>query len=273
MNRKKGSVPGLGKTGIEGEAPSRNARGEVFMRSEKEASDLDDLGAIAMELFPKFGENWNVNALATIRRQTLSRVLYYDMLYRQIVGKPGVICEFGVQWGATLALLANLRGIHEPFHHNRKIIGFDTFAGFSELSEEDGAGAKPGDYSVDAGYEATLARIMEIHEANAPLPHIRKFELVKGDASETAPRWLSDNPHAAIAMAIFDMDLYRPTRDVLEAIKPRLFRGSLLVFDEFSCKNWPGETLAADEILGLNNLALRHDPNQPNCAWAVFGES
>jgi len=68
------------------------------------------------------------------------------------------------------------------------------------------------------------------------------------------------------------MDVYKPTKDVLESIVPRLTKGSLLVFDELNAEIFPGETRAVDEILGLNNIRLRHNPHQPLCAWAVFGE-
>jgi len=99
---------------------------------------------------------------------------------------------------------------------------------------------------------------------------VKKFDLIKGDASITFKKWLQDNPAGIIAMAIFDMDIYQPTRDVLKLIVPRLTRGSLLVFDELNCRHWPGETLALMETIGLNKLALRRHPHQPYCAWAVF---
>jgi hypothetical protein len=73
-------------------------------------------------------------------------------------------------------------------------------------------------------------------------------------------------------MAIFDMDIYQPTKDALETIKPRLTQGTVLVFDELNCSQFPGETEAINEVLQLNNLKLHHYPHQPNCAWAIWGE-
>jgi UDP-galactopyranose mutase len=84
--------------------------------------------------------------------------------------------------------------------------------------------------------------------------------------------WLEKNPHAIVSMAIFDMDVYKPTKDVLEKIIPRLTKGSLLVFDELNCQHFPGETTAVQEVLGLNNLTLQRHPHQSYCAWAVYGE-
>jgi hypothetical protein len=254
--------PASGLTKISGELTQQSADEQVRSR---------ELFEIATSLLPKFGVQWNMHNLVTLRRQSLSRVLYYDHLYKQIVGVPGVICEFGVQWGATLTQLINLRGIHEPFNHSRKIFGFDTFEGFSDLEDEDGEFVRAGDYATDAHYEDTLERLLALHESFSPIAHVKKFELIKGDASITIDHWLAENPHAIVAMAIFDMDVFRPTRDVLTKIMPRLTKGSLLVFDELSCPHFPGETRALDEVIGLNNLTLHHFPHQTYCAWAVFG--
>jgi hypothetical protein len=96
--------------------------------------------------------------------------------------------------------------------------------------------------------------------------------LIKGDASDSVPNWINENPHAIVAMAIFDMDIYKPTRNALEAILPRLTKGSILVFDELNCPEFPGETEALNDVLGLNNLRLNHFAHQPTCAWAVWGD-
>lgn len=247
----------------------QNEKGEGFIRSKSEESSLDQLKDIHLNLVPKLGENWNQHALVTLRRQSISRILYYDWIYQKLLGKPGVICEFGVQWGSGLSILQSLRGMYEPYNHQRKLIGFDTFEGFPQVCDLD-AGANVGDYATDAGYEHVLQTILDAHEQQSPLSHIKKNELVKGDASETINSWLEQHPGLLIGMAIFDMDIYKPTRDVLEAIKPRLFKGSVLVFDELSCDSWPGETIAVQEVLGINSLRFEHFPHQPNCAVAIY---
>jgi methyltransferase family protein len=245
---------------------------ELSSRSATESQLGDELKDLTTECLSRFTGEWNNHLLVTLKRQTLSRVLYWDQLYRRILGKPGVICEFGVQWGASLAQLINLRGIHEPYNISRLIYGFDTFSGFVAVDRKDGGFSESGDYATSAGYEELLERLLAIHEAFCPVAHKKKFELIKGDASITVKQWLADNPSAVISMAIFDMDVYNPTKDVLEAILPRLAKGSLLVFDELNCPTFPGETRAVDEVLRLNNLKLEHFSHQPYCAWTVFGE-
>jgi hypothetical protein len=46
----------------------------------------------------------------------------------------------------------------------------------------------------------------------------------------------------------------------LEAIKPHICKGSILVFDELCDDIFPGETLAFKEVFGLNNFRIQRMP-------------
>lgn len=250
----------------------KTEKGEALNKAEGETDRGSELLALQQSLSPQMGSHWNVHSNIFRDRIALSRLLYLDDLYKKIINVPGVICEFGVQWGGSLTTLMNLRGIYEPYNYSRTITGFDTFEGFAGVDEQDNAEFKAGDYSTLENYEETLAKILALHEANSPLSHIKKHALVKGDVSQTIKPWLDENKHAIIAMAIFDMDVYRPTKDALKAIKGRLIKGSVLVFDELNCATFPGETSAVNDVLGLNNLKLQRNPHQPFCSWAIWGE-
>ncbi len=39
--------------------------------------------------------------------------------------------------------------------------------------------------------------------------------------------------------------MYQPTKELLEAIRPRLTKGGILAFDELAHPKWPGETAPA----------------------------
>merc|ERR1711964_216927 len=103
---------------------------------------------------------------------------------------------------------------------------------------------REGMYGVTENYEAFLENLLAAQEQLAPRSHQRKFELVKGDASDTVPAYLERNPETVIALAYFDMDLYEPTKVCLEAIKDHLTRGSVVGFDEVALAEFPGETVA-----------------------------
>lgn len=205
-----------------------------------------------------------------LTRQSLSRINFMQKIYELIVPVHGVVMEFGVRWGQNMALFSMLRGIHEPFNYNRRIIGFDTFAGFPSVSAEDGTKVQEGDYAVAAGWKDDLERILDFHEQNAPIPHKKKYELVEGDATRTVTEFLADHPETIIALAYFDFDLYKPTRDCLEAILPYLTKGSVIAFDELNCPEFPGETLALRELVGLSRYAIRRDPSSPLTSYMVI---
>jgi len=165
-----------------------------------------------------------------LRRQTLSRILFMNELYQMIVPVHGVVIEFGVRWGQNLALFSTLRGIYEPFNYNRRLIGFDSWAGFPSVDVKDGPAVSMGDYGVSADYLEHLNDGFEVHEADSPIAHKRKFELVRGDATATFAEFLDANPQTIVALAYFDFDLYAPTGACLELLLPRVTRGSVIAF-------------------------------------------
>ena len=205
-----------------------------------------------------------------LTRQTLSRINFIQKLYELIVPVHGVIMEFGVRWGQNMALFTSLRGIHEPYNYNRLIVGFDTFEGFPLVTPEDGGLIKAGDYGVAPGWMQELDNLLEIHAHGSPIPHKKKHALVQGDATVTLPAYLNDHPETVIALAYFDFDLYKPTRDCLEAIQPYLTKGTVLAFDELNTPEFPGETIAVREVLGLRHYAIRRDPSNPLTSYLII---
>jgi len=205
-----------------------------------------------------------------VNRQSLSRILFMHDLYLKILPVHGIVAEFGVRWGQNLALFSSFRGIYEPYNYTRRIIGFDTFAGFPAVSKEDGGpGAEVGGYNVTSGYEAYLESVLTYHEWESPLPHIRKHEIVKGDVTVTLERYLSQHPETVIALAYFDLDLYEPTKTCLELIRDRVTKGTVIGFDEVNSTTFPGETLAVKEILGLDRYAIHRMPTNPTPSYIV----
>ena len=209
-----------------------------------------------------------------IERMHLSRILLINDLYKQILSIPGNILEFGVRWGQNISLFGKFRGMYEPYNHARKVIGFDTFSGFPSVSQEDNLGntssTTVGQYGVSTGWKAKLENLLAIQESMSPLAHIKKYELIEGDATQTFEQYLNDNPSAIIAIAYFDFDLFTPTKVCLEKLLPRLTKGSIIVFDELNCPEFPGETLALQQVLGVNRISLRNDSNNPYVSWFIW---
>ncbi|TSC88519.1 MAG: CalS11 [Microgenomates group bacterium Gr01-1014_7] len=194
-----------------------------------------------------------------LNSKNLSRILFVDHIFKQIVDIPGAVFEFGTRWGQNIALFSALRGTYDPFNRHRKIVGFDTFTGFPEISPKDGDSEmmQKGNLTLTKNYFEYLTKIMEYHEQENPLSHIKKYELIKGDVNLEVVRYFKKHPETIVALAFFDFDIYKPTKKCLEAIKPHLVKGSILGFDELNDPDSPGETLALDEVFGLNNIRLK----------------
>lgn len=203
-------------------------------------------------------------------RRIISRFLFIQEMYEHILPIHGSIFEFGVRYGQNLSLFTSMRGIFEPYNYNRKILGFDTWEGFPDTHDKDDKNMwKKGDFSVPKGYESFLETVLLKHEQMAPIENIKKFELVKGDATQKIVEYLNNHQETIISLAYFDFDIYKPTRDCLEAIIPYLSKGAVIGFDEINVQEWPGETTALREILG-NKFQIRHSKYRANAGYIIF---
>jgi Macrocin-O-methyltransferase (TylF) len=205
-------------------------------------------------------------------RQDLSRLLFRHELFKLQLNVQGSIVECGVGHGGGLLAWLNFSAIHEPVNHQRTVIGFDTFAGFPSLSEQDALStsdeAHPGGLAVDSYDQITAAS--HFHNANRPLPNVTKLELVKGDALETIPAYIDAHPHLLVSLLYLDFDLYEPTRVALRHFLPRMPAGALLAFDELNIPDWPGETQALLHQEFGSRLCLQRLPWGPTTCYAVL---
>lgn len=195
------------------------------------------------------------------KRQELTKQLFFNEIYKQVLNIHGSIMEFGVRWGQNLVTLNNLRGIYEPYNYNRLIIGFDTFEGFPVINEKDGQNEiiKKGAFSVTKDYHIFLEQILNCHENECPLSHIKKNKIIKGDASCEFEKYLELHPETIIAFAWFDFDIYSPTKKCLEFLLDHITKGSIIGFDELNDHKFPGETIALKEVLGLNKYKIQRN--------------
>jgi hypothetical protein len=207
-----------------------------------------------------------------LNRQTLSRIFFMNEMYQRILPINGIIVEFGVRWGQSLALFSSFRGMYEPYNYTRKIVGFDTFSGFPSVSDKDGNDevVAKGAYSVTEDYDMYLDSVLSYHETESPVSHIKKYELIKGDASQTLEKYLNNHPETIIALAYFDFDLYEPTKKCLELIKPHITKGTVIGFDELNYSVFPGETIALKEAFGLAAYSIRRSPLNPVPSYIVI---
>ena len=206
-----------------------------------------------------------------ITPQQLRRILFFYEIYKEIIEVPGIIMQFGVRWGREIALFESLRTIFEPFNHSRKIVGFDTFAGYLGTDSKDGNSPtiREGNLTTTSGYCSELSSILTTRENLSPIPNIKKHQLNVGDAPSELEDYLNNNPHTVISLLHMDMNLYSPTKRCLELVKPYLTKGTVVVIDEINLDIFPGETIAVREIFGLTNIRLKRHP-LVNPTWPSY---
>jgi hypothetical protein len=234
--------------------PKNQSPGDIAQFENMERVFQEAAGTVADRLdgFPKFAS-----------RQAIAKFLARYEIFKKILHVNGSIVECGVLHGAGLLTFAKLSSLFEPANHVRKIIGFDTFEGFPSIHDKDTVGGTSSHLKRGGLTGSSLddvQRAVDLFDANRPLAHIPKVELIQGDLSTTAPEYLRANPHLVVSLLYLDVDLYEPTRVALETFVPRMPRGAVIVFDELNAKMFPGETIAVDETLGLKNLRIERFP-------------
>lgn len=63
---------------------------------------------------------------------------------------------------------------------------------------------------------------------------------------------------------------HEPTIKCLEAIKPHLTKGSVLGFDELNHPDYPGETIALREAIGLDTYKIQRSPYSSAQSYLVI---
>ncbi len=205
-------------------------------------------------------------------RQSLSRILFMNEMYKRIIDVNGSVVEFGTRWGQNLALFEMFRGIYEPYNYTRKILAFDTFEGFPSVHEKDGkmSNVVEGAYGVTEKYEDYLTDVLNVHKSANPISHIQNIELIKGNAITTFKKYVEDHPELIIAFAYFDFDIYEPTVECLRAAKDCFTPGSVIGFDELNHPNWPGETVALREVFGTTKYKIIRSPYATYSSYLIF---
>lgn len=192
-------------------------------------------------------------------------------IFKKILTIQGSIVECGVLFGGGLMTWAQLSAIFEPLNHQRKVIGFDTFCGYPSLSDEDRGGTseflKKGAYAVDSCED--LVECIRLFDMNRFLNHIPKLELVKGDARETIPQYIKENQHTVVSLLYLDFGLFEPSAVALRHFVPRIPKGGIIAFDELNAGNFPGETLAVIQELGINKFRIERFPFDTYTSYAV----
>jgi hypothetical protein len=154
---------------------------------------------------------------------------------------PGAIVECGIFKGPSFARFAMFRNLLES-GDSRDMIGFDIFGKFPSTTFEDDK-AKLNQFIATAGDESIseeqLISVLAAKKCDS------RISLVKGDILKTVPDYVDQHPELKISLLHLDVDIYEPSKCVLEHLFPRMARGGILILDDYGI--FPGATKAVDD--------------------------
>jgi predicted O-methyltransferase YrrM len=169
------------------------------------------------------------------------KILARADLVRKIADVPGDIVDCGTFKGISTLQFAHFLKIYRP-HGEGRVLSFDTFeARFPRVRPDEAASAiAHGKVFEESAYDQLTETVTRLELSD-------RVEIVRGDIVDTLPRYIADKPGLRISLLHCDLDVYAPTKAVLEAAWPRLCVGGIVLFDQYAVREW-GESDAADQF-------------------------
>ena len=188
---------------------------------------------------------------ATADPTRFSKFISHLEFFKQTSTVRGEIVEFGIFKGNSFFRWIKFRDLLEQTG-SRKIIGFDIFGDFPEaVFEQDKEKRDAFVAETNGGKSISYEEITEL--LNKQGLH-RNVEIIKGDIMETLDQYLAANPHLKISLLHIDVDLYEPTRHVLEKLYDRVTKGGIVIFDDYGA--FAGANKAVDDFFE-NNVTIK----------------
>ena len=173
----------------------------------------------------------------------ISKLIYHYEIYKKIQDIPGDIVECGVFKGVSLTRFLTYRSILEN-NFSRKIIGFDAFGKFPKQKQKS-------DKNFIKKWESLAGDGISKSELNNILLNkkFENYELIEGDVFKTIPSFLKNNNTKKIALLHLDMDVYKPTKFVINKLFNKMSKNGIILIDDYS--ETVGATKAIDEFLKI----------------------
>ena len=182
----------------------------------------------------------------------IRKLLVRYELFRMTLEVPGDIVECGVFKGVGWMYWLKLLDLYAKGEHKR-VIGFDTFGAFAadSLLDYERKSAKAFTDETDFKGVNTEDILSYAHRAG-----FNNAELVKGEISDTLPKYIKNNKGFRISLLHLDFDTYNGTKVALEHMYDLVTPGGLIVLDEYGKRGW-GESDAVDEFFSGKEIAIK----------------
>ncbi len=203
------------------------------------------------------------NFPAYVHRRDVAMFLNRYEIFKKTLNVHGSIIECGVNLGAGIFSWLHFSSILEPYNTSRFIYGFDTFQGFKSIDNKDAKGIYSDEKKFlkfkDRQSDKEIKKSIKIQNKFRPLNQFEKISIIKGDAVNTIPKFIRNNPHVLVSLLHLDFDIYKPSKVALEYFLPRMPKGSLIALDGTNAPDGPGEATALLESLNINKISIQRN--------------
>lgn len=176
-------------------------------------------------------------------KKRLSKLIAHYEIYKQCCQLPGCIAEFGVFKGNSLYQLATFRDMLE-MQEARKIYAFDMFGEFPTdhvQSQNDLAFIEK--FTKETNRALNLDEIQSICQFKS----FTNIQFIQGNVLNTLNTFLTTNSQCRFNLVHLDLDVYEPTKYVIEHIYPYIVPNGIIMIDDYNAVE--GATRAIDEFL------------------------
>jgi hypothetical protein len=192
-------------------------------------------------------------------RNVFNKFIWRYKLYDLVKHVPGDIVECGVFKGAGVLAWLKMLNMHEP-HSLKKVVGFDFFEPSFVETLQDDKDKKP--------MKQVFERCENLDKNDLSIEGIEnkiissdfnksKFELVKGNISETSSKYIESRPGFRISLLYLDLDLAEPTYNTLNNLWSRVSDGAIIVLDEYAHHIW-SEASGLEDFFREKNIKTTH---------------
>ncbi len=200
---------------------------------------------------------------ATADPSRFSKFVSHLEFFKRTADVRGEIVEFGVFKGNSLFRWIKFRDLLEQTS-SRKIIGFDIFGDFPEaLFEEDKLKRDAFVNETKGGKSISYEEIISLLKDQNLYKNV---DLIKGDILETLDVYLDNNPHLKISLLHIDVDLYEPTKYILERLYSKVTKGGIIVLDDYGA--FAGTNKAVDDFFD-NQIEVKKLPYSNAISYLV----
>jgi len=179
----------------------------------------------------------------------IGKLLSQHVLFEKSAEVEGDIVECGVFKGASFSRFAMFRKLYGI--EDKKLIGFDAFGVFPETSFQADFELRDKFIATDGAEGISVSQLLRVLNKKKCDKNV---DLVEGNICKTVPEYVEKNPDLKISFLNLDVDIYEPSKTILDYLYPRISKGGVLVLDDYN--QFPGETKATNDYFKDKDVTI-----------------